>query len=96
MLKHPTLDQLNQLGLTRMAHAFADLDGNGDTAGLQRCQARSTCYRTSSRQSPRLAQAPGAIRGTGWEPRRLVSPPLTSSRRATIGSRSGPAPDWTD
>ena len=34
MLKHPTLDQLNQLGLTGMAHAFAELDGNGDTAGL--------------------------------------------------------------
>jgi len=27
MLKHPNLDQLNQLGLTGMAHAFADLDG---------------------------------------------------------------------
>lgn len=34
MLKHPTLDQLNQLGLTGMAHAFAELDGNGDAAGL--------------------------------------------------------------
>ena len=34
MLKHPTLDQLNQLGLIGMAHAFADLDGNGDAAGL--------------------------------------------------------------
>jgi DNA replication protein DnaC len=34
MLKHPTLDQLIQLGLTGMAHAFVELDGNGDAAGL--------------------------------------------------------------
>ncbi len=34
MLKHPTLDQLNQLGLTGMAHAFADLEVNGDAASL--------------------------------------------------------------
>ncbi len=34
MLKHPTLDQLNQLGLTGMAHAFAELDNNGDAASL--------------------------------------------------------------
>ncbi|MBC2653787.1 ATP-binding protein, partial [Novosphingobium aerophilum] len=34
MLKHPTLDQLNQLGLTGMAHAFADLETNGAAASL--------------------------------------------------------------
>lgn len=34
MLKHPTLDRLNQLGLTGMAHAFAELDGNGNAACL--------------------------------------------------------------
>ncbi len=34
MLKHPTLDQLNQLGLTGMAHAFADLESKGDAASL--------------------------------------------------------------
>ena len=33
MLKHPTLDQLNQLGLTGMAHAFSEMESNGDAAG---------------------------------------------------------------
>lgn len=34
MLKHPTLDQLGQLGLTGMAQAFADLAANDEAAGL--------------------------------------------------------------
>ena len=38
MLRHPTLDQLNQLGLTGMAHAFADLDNNGDAASLNHAE----------------------------------------------------------
>lgn len=34
MLKHPTLEQLNQLGLTGMAHAFCEMESNGDAASL--------------------------------------------------------------
>ena len=34
MLLHPTLDQLQQLGLQGMAKAFAELDANPNTAGL--------------------------------------------------------------
>ena len=38
MLRHPTLDQLNQLGLTGMAHAFAELDNNGDAVSLNHAE----------------------------------------------------------
>ena len=34
MLKHPTLDQLNALGLHGMAKAFAELAANGEAGGL--------------------------------------------------------------
>ena len=34
MLTHPTLDQLNQLGLPGMAQAFAELEACGDAATL--------------------------------------------------------------
>jgi DNA replication protein DnaC len=34
LLTHPTLDQLNQLGLAGMAQAFAELDAAGDAATL--------------------------------------------------------------
>jgi len=38
MLKHPTLDQLNQLGLAGMAHAFTDLEGNTEAASLSHAE----------------------------------------------------------
>ena len=34
MLTHPTLDQLNQLGLPGMAQAFTELEASGDAATL--------------------------------------------------------------
>jgi hypothetical protein len=34
LLTHPTLDQLNQLGLPGMAQAFAELEAAGDAARL--------------------------------------------------------------
>lgn len=34
MLTHPTLDQLNQLGLHGMARAFGELVSNDETVGL--------------------------------------------------------------
>jgi len=34
VLTHPTLDQLNQLGLPGMAQAFAELEASGDAATL--------------------------------------------------------------
>jgi DNA replication protein DnaC len=34
LLTHPTLDQLNQLGLAGMAQAFAELEAAGDAATL--------------------------------------------------------------
>ena len=38
MLLHPTLDQLQQLGLQGMAKAFAELDANPNTAGLSHAE----------------------------------------------------------
>lgn len=63
MLKHPTLDQLNQLGLTGMAHAFADLDGNGEAASLSHAEwlalllDHETTWRNDRRLALRLRQA---------------------------------------
>ena len=34
MLTHPTLDQLNQLGLFGMAKAFGEVAASGDAAAL--------------------------------------------------------------
>ena len=34
MLKHPTLDQLNALGLHGMAKAFVEIAANGQANGL--------------------------------------------------------------
>ncbi|MFX8692507.1 ATP-binding protein, partial [Acinetobacter baumannii] len=38
MLTHPTLDQLNTLGLYGMAKAFSDLDKHGDSATLNHAE----------------------------------------------------------
>ena len=38
MLMHPTLDQLQQLGLQGMARAFAELEANPSTAGLSHAE----------------------------------------------------------
>jgi DNA replication protein DnaC len=63
MLKHPTLDQLNQLGLIGMAHAFADLDGNGDAADLNHAEwlalllDHEATWRNDRRLALRLRQA---------------------------------------
>lgn len=38
MLTHPTLDQLQQLGLPGMARAFAELEANPSTAGLSHAE----------------------------------------------------------
>ena len=38
MLTHPTLDQLQQLGLQGMAKAFAELEANPSTAGLSHAE----------------------------------------------------------
>ena len=38
MLSHPTLDQMNALGLHGMAKAFAELDGSDQTAGLRHAE----------------------------------------------------------
>ena len=63
MLKHPTLDQLNQLGLIGMAQAFADLDGNGDAASLNHAEwlalllDHEATWRNDKRLALRLRQA---------------------------------------
>ena len=63
MLTHPTLDQLNALGLHGMATAFAELDGGGETAGLRHAEwlalllDRETVHRHDKRLAARLQAA---------------------------------------
>ena len=63
MLTHPTLDQLNQLGLPGMAQAFAELEACGDTATLSHADwlglllDRETTHRRDRRLAARLRYA---------------------------------------
>lgn len=63
MLKHPTLDQLNQLGLAGMAHAFTDLEGNTEAASLSHAEwlalllDHEATYRNDRRLALRLRHA---------------------------------------
>jgi IstB-like ATP binding protein len=63
MLNHPTLDQLNQLGLFGMAKAFAELLALGDAAtlpiaeGLGLLLDRESSYRNDKRLAARLRYA---------------------------------------
>jgi len=63
MLKHPTLDLLNQLGLVGMAHAFADLAANDEATGLQHAEwlalllDHEATYRNDRRLALRLRHA---------------------------------------
>src|SRR5690606_36321690 len=57
MLKHPTLDQLNQLGLSGMAHAFCELEHNGDATSLSHAEWLGLLldHEATSRNDRRLA-----------------------------------------
>ena len=63
MLNHPTLTQLNELGLTGMAKAFAELLGSGETTGLTLTEGlglllgHETSYRNDKRLASRLRYA---------------------------------------
>lgn len=63
MLKHPTLDQLNQLGLAGMAAAFGDLAENAEAASLGHAEwlalllDHEATYRNDRRLALRLRQA---------------------------------------
>jgi len=63
MLKHPTLDLLGQLGLARMAGAFADLASNDEAQGLGHAEwlalllDHEATYRNDRRLALRLRHA---------------------------------------
>jgi DNA replication protein DnaC len=63
MLNHPTLDRLNQLGLTGMAKAFAELLASGDAATLTLAEGlgllldRESSWRSDKRLTARLKYA---------------------------------------
>jgi DNA replication protein DnaC len=63
VLTHPTLDQLNQLGLPGMAQAFAELEACGDAATLSHADwlglllDRETTHRRDKRLAARLRYA---------------------------------------
>ena len=93
MLTHPTLDQLNQLGLFGMAKAFDEVAASGDAAalpapglGLRCCCDREMTYRHDRKLTARLRYArlrhPAAV-----EDVRLPLPRAVSTARY---SRSSP------
>ena len=63
MLAHPTLTQLEELGLSGMAKAFGDLLASGDAAGLSLTEGlgllldREASYRRDKRLASRLKSA---------------------------------------
>src|SRR5271166_6056386 len=63
MLNHPTLAQLNELGLIAMAKAFGDLLASGEAAGLSLTEGlglllgHETSYRNDKRLASRLKYA---------------------------------------
>ena len=63
MLTHPTLDQLNALGLQGMAKAFTDLNDNDETQGLRHAEwlalllDREAVHRQDKRLGARLRSA---------------------------------------
>jgi DNA replication protein DnaC len=63
LLTHPTLDQLNQLGLSGMAQAFAELEAAGDAATLSHADwlglllDREVTHRRDKRLAARLRYA---------------------------------------
>ncbi len=63
VLSHPTLDQMNALGLHGMAKAFAELDGDDQTAGLRHAEwlalllDREAVHRHDKRLATRLSAA---------------------------------------
>jgi DNA replication protein DnaC len=63
LLTHPTLDQLNQLGLPGMAQAFAELEATGDAATLSHADRlgllleRELTHRRDKRLATRLRYA---------------------------------------
>ena len=63
MLNHPTLTQLEELGLSGMAKAFGELLASGDATGLSLTEGlgllldREACFRRDKRLKARLKYA---------------------------------------
>ena len=99
MLTHPTLDQLNQLGLAGMAQAFVELEASGDTTTLSHADwlalllDREVTHRRDKRLAARLRYARlrqhAAVEDVDWArrclPRRLACG-RRSSRAAPVSS----------
>ena len=89
MLTHPTLDQLNALGLQGMAKAFAELDDSKETAGLRHAEwlalllEREAVHRHDKRLAARLQlDRPGHRQAS----RHDLIPWLSRSRTPPSGS----------
>jgi DNA replication protein DnaC len=80
LLTHPTLDQLNQLGLAGMAQAFAEPEASGDTTTLSHTDwlalllDREVTHRRDKRLAARLRYArlrqPAAVEDVDYRARR--------------------------
>ena len=80
MLNHPTLTQLEELGLSGMAKAFAELLASGDAAGLSLTEGlgllldRETSHRRDKRLASRLKYARSETASHGGRCRLPSSP----------------------
>ena len=96
MLTHPTLDQLNQLGLPGMAQAFAELEAAGDAAMLSHADwlglllDREVTHRRDKRPATRLRYARlrqnAVVEDVDYRARAASTAPCSRSSPAANGS----------
>jgi hypothetical protein len=96
LLTHPTLDQLNQLGLPGMAQAFAELEVAGDAASFSHADwlglllDREVTHRRDKRLAARLRYARlrqhAVIEDVDYARRAVSTVPCSRSSPAANGS----------
>src|ERR1700683_4296800 len=95
MLTHPTLDQLNQLGLFGMAKAFSEVAASGDAAALPHQDwlalllEREMAYRHDRKLTARLRYARLRHQAAGAGIDYRATPALYRPRIQTLRVRGG-------
>jgi hypothetical protein len=87
MLTHPTLDQLNQLGLFGMAKAFGEAEASTEAAALTHPEwlALLLDREMTYRHDRKLRSSPQDIAMPGYASRRSSGMSITGLRAVSIG-----------